>query len=246
MDKFIPDISIVMPCFNEEDAIPVVVPRALKKLNQLKSEKRINDFELIVVNDQSLDRSLERLSEYKDVKIIHTAGRRGYGNALKTGFEQAQGQWIGFFDVDSTYRPEDLPLFIDEMDRGFSDFIMGSRALDEKGMSLTRGFGNWFYVFLAKVLYGSQLKDVCSGYRVFHRKHLADILQIPEQGLDFSIYLTLSMLLKKVSIQQIPIQYDPRIGESKLNIYSDGFAFLKVLLTIRMRRFRAFKHRRVW
>jgi len=54
------------------------------------------------------------------------------------------------------------------------------------------------------------------------------------------------MILKKVFIKQIPIQYDPRIGESKLSIYSDGLAFLKVLLTIRVRRFSAFKHRRVW
>ena len=100
-------------------------------------------------------------------------------------------------------------------------------------------------MFLAKVLYGSQLEDVCSGYRLFHRRHLNDILQIPEDGLDFSIYLTLKMLMNKVSIKQIPIQYDVRLGESKLSVVQDGMAFLRVLLALKFRRVRGLKHSQV-
>lgn len=241
-----PHISIVMPCYNEQDAIPVLIPRTLESLEELKKEKRIQDFELIVVNDQSTDSSMERLKSFSAVKVVSTQGSRGYGNALKTGFKIAKGDWIGFLDVDNTYRPEDLKSFIDQVEKNDTDFIMGARGLDEKGMSFTRGLGNWVYVVLARVFYGSPLSDVCSGYRLFHRKYLAEIVEIPEQGLDFSIYLTLNMLLQQVTIRQIPIQYDARIGESKLSIYSDGWAFLKVLLTLKLRRLRVFNHRRVW
>ncbi len=228
-------ISIVMPCYNEQEAIPSVIPRVLDCLSLLKTKKAISDFELIVVNDQSTDLSVEMLNSFDGVQVIHTRGEgRGYGKALKLGFLQAKGDWIGFLDVDNSYRPEDISLFVDEINQGNADFIMGQRYFSEQGMSLTRGLGNWLYVILAKVLYKSHLDDVCSGFRFFHRRHLEDVTAIPEQGLDFSIHLTLKMI-SQTQIKPIPIQYDPRLGESKLSVLSDGWAFLKVLISLKIR-----------
>ena len=246
MNPILKNISVVMPCYNEQQAIPTIVPRLLKSLEGLKNKEMIEEFELIVVNDKSTDKSVELLSAYKQIKIVNTTGeQRGYGLALKQGFQEAKSQWIAFLDVDNSYRPEDLEKFVLETQDGSSDFIMGSRRFSEKGMSLTRGTGNWFYMALAKLLYGSHLEDVCSGYRLFHRRHLNDVLQIEEEGLDYSIFLTLKMLLNKVSIKQIPIQYDVRLGESKLSVVQDGIAFLRVLLTLKARRLRDLKHSQV-
>ena len=239
-------ISIVMPCYNEQDAIPTVIPRAIQSLEDLRENKRIGDFELIVVNDKSTDDSVEMLEQFPQLKLLHTNGTgRGYGKALKEGFIHAEGDWIGFLDVDNSYRPEDLELFVSEIEKGESDFIMGQRSYEEKGMSFTRGFGNWFYVVLARMVYKSYLDDVCSGFRVFHRRHLADVVNIPDQGLDFSIHLTLKMITQKTKITPIPIQYDPRLGESKLSVFSDGWAFLKVLIALKLRSPGAVKHSRV-
>lgn len=241
-------ISIVMPCYNEQDAIPTVIPRTLKCLDSLRKQNRIGDFEVIVVNDKSTDLSAQRLQDYvPQLKIVNTNGSgRGYGKALKAGFAKASGEWIGFLDVDNSYRPEDIPLFIDEIQKGQEDFIMGQRPFSEKGMSLTRGTGNWLYVVLARFFYGSPLDDVCSGFRFFHRRHLQNISAIPENGLDFSIHLTLKMITQKTPIKPIPIQYDPRIGDSKLSVFNDGVAFLKVLLALKLRSLGgAVKHSRV-
>ncbi len=240
------DISIIIPCFNEEESIPVVIPRMLDALDQLKKSQRIDEYELIVVNDKSTDRSVFLLEDYEKVKLYHTEeGPRGYGRALKTGFRRARGQWIGFLDMDNSYRPEDIFLFIDEMDRGDSDFIMGVRFFKDKGMSFIRGAGNWFYMFLARIFYGSSLCDVCSGYRFFHRNHLKSILNISENGLNFSIYLTLKMLVQNVFIRQVPIHYDERLGLSKLSVVWDGLSFLKVFFTMRKRYIHAVEHRSV-
>jgi len=240
------NISIVIPCYNEQEAIPTVIPRTIECLRSLKESAQISSFELIVVNDKSTDNSVKLLENFDEVKLIHTNGTgRGYGKALKEGFEQAQGSWIGFFDVDNSYRPEDIPLFVSEIGKGEYDFIMGQRHLNEKGMSFTRGLGNWTYVVLAKLFYRSYLDDVCSGYRFFHRRHLNNVTTIPDNGLDFSIHLTLKMISQKISIKPIPIQYDPRIGESKLSVFSDGWAFLKVLISMKLRSFGAVKHSRV-
>ena len=242
------NISIIMPCFNEEESIPIVIPRMLDSLDQLKNSQRIEDYELIVVNDKSTDQSMTLLKGYGEkVKLCHTKEgfSRGYGRALKTGFSQAKGQWIGFLDMDNSYRPEDISLFIDEMDQGDSDFIMGVRLFNDKGMSFIRGAGNWFYMFLARIFYGSSLCDVCSGYRFFHRNHLKSILNISEDGLNFSIHLTLKIIIQNIFIKQVPIHYDRRLGFSKLSIIWDGLAFLKVLLTMKKRYVHAIEHRPV-
>ncbi|MCJ8276764.1 MAG: glycosyltransferase family 2 protein [Bdellovibrionales bacterium] len=246
MTSVLKNISVVMPCYNEQQAIPTIVPRLLKSLEGLKNRDMIEDFELIVVNDKSTDNSARLLSKYKEVKVVETPGtHRGYGLALKKGFSEAKGQWIAFLDVDNSYRPEDLENLVNAVEPSGSDFIMGSRGFSEEGMSFTRGAGNWLYMFLAKVLYGSQLEDVCTGFRLFHRRHLSDVLQIPEDGLDFSIFLTLKMLVNKVRIEQIPIQYDVRLGDSKLSVVQDGIAFLRVLLTLKVRQSRGLKHSQV-
>ena len=241
-------ISVIIPCFNEEDSIPIIIPRMLKSLEDLKNDEKIGGYELIVVNDKSTDRSVALLENYRErIKICHTKEgvSRGYGSALKTGFSQAKGQWIGFLDMDNSYRPEDIFLFVDEMNQGKADFIMGIRFFGDRGMSFIRGVGNWFYMFLARIFYGSYLGDVCSGYRFFHRTHLNSILNISENGLNFSIHLTLKMIVKNVFIKQVSIHYDERLGLSKLSVLWDGLSFLKVFLTVRKRYVHAVEHRPV-
>ena len=245
MGAVVKDLSIVLPCFNEQESIPVMIPRLTNALEAMKRQNQVQNYEIIVVNDSSTDQSLSLLESFTQVRVVQNEGPRGYGRALKRGFSKATGDWICFLDMDNTYRPEDLPLFLSEISQSDSDFIIGTRALSEKGMSFVRGLGNWAYMSLASIIYGSKLRDVCSGYRVFHRRHLDEILTIPEEGLDFSIHLTLKMITKNVTIHQIAIGYDERLGESKLSVLSDGWAFLMVILNLKLRRLRALKHSRV-
>jgi glycosyltransferase involved in cell wall biosynthesis len=236
-------LSIVIPCFNEEEAIPEVLPRIVNCLDELRFKKTISTYELIVVNDQSTDRSVELIEKYPEVTLVHTEGvERGYGKALKTGFQKACGEWIGFFDMDNSYRPEDIPLFIEAIKQKRSTFVMGQRPYTDHGMSLVRGTGNWIYVVLARLLYQSHLSDVCSGFRFFHRKHLHEVLSISQQGLDFSIHLTLRFLKSETNIHPVEIQYDPRIGDSKLSVVSDGWSFLKPFLSAQYKVHGEIKH----
>jgi len=245
MGAVVKSLSIVLPCFNEQESIPVMIPRLMNSLESLKSQNLVQDYEVIVVDDSSTDQSVKLLKAYENLRIVHNEGLRGYGRALKKGFSKSDGDWICFLDMDNTYRPEDLSLFVTEIQNSGADFFIGTRAFSEKGMSLVRGLGNWIYMSLAFIIYGSKLSDVCSGYRIFHRRHLDEILDIPEEGLDFSIHLTLKMITKGVAIHQVPIGYDERLGESKLSVFMDGWAFLMVILNLKQRRLRALKHSRV-
>ena len=239
-------VSIVLPCYNEQEAIPQVIPRLTKTLEDLKQSSKINSFEIIVVDDKSTDDSRELLLKHSHIKTISTEGKkRGYGKALKTGFKAASGEWIGFLDMDNTYRPEDIQNFVKVLIENKNEALMGLRPFNDKGMSFTRGLGNWVYVVLASTFYGSQLNDVCSGYRFFHRKWLNEVLSITEDGLDFSIKLTLMMISNIKSFDSIPIRYDERLGQSKLSVVADGWSFLKVLLISKIRSTSALKHSRV-
>jgi glycosyltransferase involved in cell wall biosynthesis len=239
-------LTIVIPCFNEQESIPEVMPRLLDSLESLQKKEHLGQYEVIVVNDHSTDQSRQLLEKYKQIVIIDNQSHyRGYGRSLKQGFLESRGEWVGFLDMDNSYRPEDLDLFIRAILEGRSDFIMGTRSFSEKGMSFVRGLGNWVYMASARLLYGSYLKDVCSGYRFFHRRLIDQITEIPEDGLDFSIHLSLKMLSQNIPIQQIPITYDERLGTSKLSVVADGIAFFRVLLSLRVRQWRALKHSRV-
>ncbi|MGB2599948.1 MAG: glycosyltransferase family 2 protein, partial [Candidatus Omnitrophota bacterium] len=110
-----PDVvlSIIIPAYNEEDAIASTLENALKARKKITSETDIDRVEVIVVNDGSKDNTVRIVSDFaarEDVKLISFEKNRGYGAAIKEGFDQAGGDYVGFFDADGTCDPN---FFID-------------------------------------------------------------------------------------------------------------------------------------
>jgi hypothetical protein len=108
--------------------------------------------------------------------------------------------------------------------------MLGERFSIGSGMPMIRSLGNLFFTWLVKVLYKRRVKDVCTGYRIFRRKWVPEILALQNDGLDFSLASTIWMVKKKVSFHEMPIHYHVRSGESKLNILVDGLRFLRTIL----------------
>ncbi|MDE0092799.1 MAG: glycosyltransferase, partial [Oligoflexia bacterium] len=101
-------ISLIFPCHNEEQAIPQVIPKALETRRELIEKKQIEGLEIIVVNDASTDTSLSELRKYEEeIKILSLKKQEGYGAALQKAFQQAQGDWLAFCDLDKTCDPQD-------------------------------------------------------------------------------------------------------------------------------------------
>jgi hypothetical protein len=98
-------------------------------------------------------------------------------------------------------------------------------------MSLTRGFGNWFFSFLSQLFLNTSIRDVCSGFRLFHRSCLPEILTISETTLGYSLEMSIRSVSAGWKIQEIEIDYLPRKGESKLSVWKDGWLFLSLILT---------------
>lgn len=225
-------LSIVIPAYNEENGIAQIIDR-VHAVQASVLGLGFADFELLVVNDGSRDRTLEiareKEKEFSDVRVLDHPKNKGYGAALKTGFAQARGDLLGFLDADGTYPPECLPELAQVAMNG-SDLVIGSRmAGAQSEMPLTRRVGNFFFASLLSLVGGQHVTDSASGMRVFKREILDRLYPLPD-GLNFTPVMSTRAMHEGIRFAEIPIPYSERVGDSKLSVIRDGSRFLKSIL----------------
>lgn len=226
-------LSIVIPAYNEEGNIDRVIERLLRQKPKISSVcPEISNIELIVVNDNSKDKTAEVVQRYPEVILVTHVANRGYGAALKTGFARAKGEYIGFLDADGTYPPESLFSLCEALIKNKADIVLGSRLSGEKSrMSLLRYFGNRFYAVLLSWLTDKKISDTATGMRVFKKEILSKVYPLPD-GLNFTPAMSTQALNEDLKICEVPITYEKREGSSKLNILKDGYRFLMSIVLI--------------
>lgn len=192
---------------------------------------RISSCQVLVVDDGSSDDTPALLRKFPWVETVRMDSQCGYGAALKLGFQKSSGDWIAFLDLDGTYDPLDLGTLIHELEDSRADFLLGERFSLGRGMPLARHLGNRFFTWMVRGLYRYPIQDACTGYRVFRRNCLNEILNIPHTGLDYSLAMTLWAVKKRVPLREVPVRYHSRTGESKLSIVGDGSRFLWTILS---------------
>ena len=224
-------ISLIFPCHNEEQALPKLLPKAIKAKQYVLQHTKIKDLEILVVDDGSKDKSLELLKNYKDsIQIISLYSQKGYGSALKKGINQAKGDWIAFCDADNTCEPEDLKLLIDLAYSTSLEVVWGNRLSKKNKMPIIRKLGNRLYQLIFLCLSFKCAPDVCSGFRLFKKSILTpEIYKFP-QDLSFSLALTAHCVRYKIPFSTTEISYKERLGKSKLYPIKDGFIFLLTLI----------------
>jgi len=221
-------LSIVIPAYNEETGIETIARRVLAIEPELK-KVNVDRLELIVVDDGSKDRTAEIAEAIEGVRLIRHSKNRGYGGALKTGFNNAQGELIGFLDADGTYPPEYFPRLCEEVLKG-ADIVIGSRmAGADSKMPATRRLGNLIFARLLSVVGRQKVTDSASGQRVFRREMLERMLPLPN-GLNLTPVQSARVLHEGMKVVEVPIPYSERLGRSKLSIFRDGRVFLQSIL----------------
>jgi glycosyltransferase involved in cell wall biosynthesis len=224
-------LTVVLPCFNEAEAIPKVIGKLLNSKPDILATGLVDDLEVIVVNDGSTDGSKEVLAAFEpQIKVVDHPLCRGYGRALKTGFREATGSLIAFFDLDDTCQPIDLIPMIEAATKENVGMITGNRMGITTKMPKTRWVGNYLYQTLTRILLQKKVTDCCSGFRLFHARYKEDFIENLPEKLNFSLAMTISHLRRGETYREIPITYADRVGESKLSVFSDGPLFLSTLL----------------
>lgn len=220
-------ISLVIPCYNESTAIPVVMER-IETARQFLARQDWN-LEVLVVDDGSTDSTPAELQKYSSCRTITHPENLGYGQALKSGFAQAQGELIAMMDMDATYDPVNLVDLLEQLQTKNLDVVFGNRLLPDSDFSHWRLFGNKLFVFLFEHCLKLPETDVCSGFRLFKRQFVPAILELPYRGFNLSIAMSVFFLTTTTRYKQIPISYSARIGESKLMSWYEGWTHLHVI-----------------
>lgn len=224
-------ISLIFPCHNEEQAIPLVIPKALKLKQELKEAQLINSLEIIVVNDASTDSSLQQLKKYeKEIKLLSFQKQKGYGAALQQAFHEARGDWLAFCDLDNTCSPKELGLLIQLSQNRNLTIAWGNRLHKQSSMPFIRKLGNRFYQLCFLILAFRKVPDPCSGFRLFKKSDFIDQIYKLPKDLSFSLALTSFCVRNKIPFQTTAISYTKRSGRSKLKPLTDGWFFLIQLI----------------
>ncbi|ADT85097.1 glycosyltransferase family 2 protein [Thermococcus barophilus] len=219
------EVSIVLPTMNEEDAVKAVLPKIKDVM-----EKTGISYEIIVV-DKSNDRTPE-IAKNLGATVIRQKGK-GYGDAYLEGFKHARGKYIIMLDPDGSYDPLDIPRLLGPLLEGKADFVMGTRLKGkiEKGAMprLHRYIGNPLLTKILNILFKAGISDAHCGMRAI-RKDALEKLPLKCKGMEFASEMVIEAAKKKLRIAEVPITYHPRIGESKLSSFRDGWRHLRLML----------------
>ena len=221
------EVSVVMPCLNEEKSVGICVRKALEGL---AASGRTG--EVIVSDNGSSDNSVD-VARAAGASVVEEAAR-GYGNAYMRGFSAARGRVIVMGDSDDSYDFTQLSALVDKISEGY-DYVLGSRFDGEirKGAMTWshRYIGNPVLTAVLNRFFGLRSSDAHSGMRAFTREAL-NRMDLRCEGMEFASEIVVKAAQANLRVAEVPIVYHPRVGESKLNSLKDGWRHLRFMLLL--------------
>ena len=218
-----PEISIILPCQNEAEALPFCLKQIKKtiKENNIKAE--------IIVSDSSTDESPKIAKKEKVILIKHD--KDGYGTAYLEAFKIAKGEYIFMADADGTYDFGEIPNFLKYLREGYN-FIIGDRfsgKMEKGAMPYSHKLGNPLLSGALRLFFGTSINDSHCGMRAISKKSLQK-LDLQTTGMEFASEMIIKALKNNLKIKELPINYYKRKGKSKLKTFSDAWKHMRFML----------------
>ncbi len=201
-------ISVVVPCFNEEANIPLLV----EKVQRVFTTYSING-EIVLVNDASQDGTQEQIdicmSRNKNIRSFRHEVNKGMFQAWVTGVNNASGKYVTIIDADLQYDPADIYTLYKEILKNEFDIVQGWRK-NYHDSRLRRVLKTGFAVLLG-IIFNCRLRDVKSGFLICRKEVLIDILTYKLNYKFPQHYPVLAGISKRYTIKQIPITFNKRL-----------------------------------
>lgn len=226
------ELSIVIPCLNEEETIGI----CLKKASSTLKNNKIN-YEIIVADNGSTDESIKIALSFPKVKVI-SVQKKGYGIALRTGIIHARGKYILMADADDSYDFRDIMKFLNKIRSGYQlvqgcRFPSGNGKIKKGAMPISHKIiGNPLLSKIAQIIYKIPFKDIYCGMRCFEKKIYLKKNYFSE-GMTFAVENLIKLVNSGAKSTEVGITLhkDKRIkNKSHLRTIKDGLQTLKLLL----------------
>ncbi len=205
-------LSCVFPAFNEEENIGVSVDRTRSVLNRLVDAGSIFDWEIIVVDDGSLDGTSQKVRSFRDarVRLLKHPSNRGYGATLKTGFESARMSHVFFTDADLQFDSGEIDRLLPWIQQ--YDIVAGYRSPRQDPWVRRANAAAWGIAL--NRAFGLEVEDVNCAFKLFRRQVL-DGLQIDSRGAFVNAEILLRARCAGYTIKQVPVSHFARQAGSQ-------------------------------
>jgi glycosyltransferase involved in cell wall biosynthesis len=215
-------ISVIIPAYNEENAI-------IETINQIKKVlKKYKKTEIIVVNDASTDKTRDYALK-TGVKVIDNNFNKGYGYSLKKGIKLAKYNTIIITDADLTYPFDKIPEMLKAKEKGY-DMVVGSRTGKYYKESFFKYTLRKILKLLVEFMADQEIKDINSGLRIFDKDTIDKYLPRLCDTFSFTTSQTLAYMMNGYKVCYVDIPYYKRVGKSKVKLLKYAFITMKYIL----------------
>jgi dolichyl-phosphate beta-glucosyltransferase len=229
----LPQVSIVIPAYNEEKRLPSTLDAILK----YRDASSLDVAEILVVDDGSTDQTVACVAEYTErhpeIRVLQNPGNRGKGFAVKNGMLEAHSEWILSTDADLSAPIEEAAKLLAAATRNRADIVIGSRALDRSlvgvHQSLSREYAGRVFNALVRVLTGLPFADTQCGFKLFRRSAAKAVFGRQQlDGFGFDVEdLFIASRLGLVAIE-VPVRWN-NVEGSKVSLASGMNSFLDLI-----------------
>lgn len=226
------NVCIILPTLNEALSIGNVI----EEIPRRALEEQGYRVDILVVDGNSTDPTIQ-IARDKGARIL-IEPRRGKGRAIRTALEKTQADFVFMLDGDYTYPTTHIPAMLAVL----QDYpvVIGSRLKGKRQEGALRTlnlFGNHLLTWMANILYGTRISDLCTGYWGF-RREVVQNLNLTSDGFQLEAELLTRLAEKGYKIGEVPILYRSRAGKAKLHVLKDGIGIARLLIVRRLNHLR--------
>jgi glycosyltransferase involved in cell wall biosynthesis len=228
------DVTIVLPCYNEQDHVLQEVARISAAMDSSGFS-----YELLAIDDKSTDNTLAVLREagphYPHMRIVAFRRNGGSGTARRIATNEAHGRIVVWTDADMTYPNERIPEFVQYLlDNPDVDQVVGARTSEQGTHKYLRVPAKFIIRKIAESLSSTKIPDLNSGLRAFRRDVSLPYLRLLPPGFSCVTTITMSFLSNQHAVDYIPIDYAKRAGVSKFHFVRDAYRYILQVLRMVM------------
>ena len=215
-------LSLVMPVYNEEGIIKIFLTDCL---NELKKIKKLENFEIIIINDNSTDNSLKKIEEISEentnIKIINLEKNMGAGHCVKLGLKSAKFKWVLTIDSDGQFPAENISILFNYAIENNCDVVSGARNKKDK---ITHVYGSKISTKICNIIFGTNLRDFNSILKLMKRE-IVQKVDLVSKRMNISTEITAKIILSKHSLNEINcLHINREFGRSSSSFFKTSFS----------------------